>query len=441
MGLISSEKLKSISEQRRKLGLPADYDRSCAGIPKDESDVRAANGEPYVVRLKSRPKYPPFRDLVVGTVKPSPATKYRDGLPSYDDPILFKSDGMPTYHFANVVDDHLMKITHVVRASEWISSTSKHIHIYEAFGWQPPEFAHVSILTDTSRQKLSKRNLEASNMNWYIDGYRDSGVLPAALVNFVSLLGWSHDKKKDMMSMKELIENFDLRFTKGDTIVTFPKLWYLQGQHSARMAEEGGEDFERFVDQVYTSARQHPIMVEGVKSMGIARPRDYIGSVLRIDAPNYTTSEQFLQRNAYFFRRPSNLSPYRSQADEHSHAVSTLVAKAAELSVIPESDWTEKQIAVALNKIMKDVTGATNEAMVRDGSGKLKEARRTWNTAFYQYLRWAITGELVGPPIPQIMEVLGYTVCMQRLDRGAEMVKSTSENGKIGTQLESKVQA
>merc|ERR1712093_812523 len=145
------DRLFNLAQHRAKLGLPPDYDRACTHVPKDESDDRASKGESHVVRLKVPDRYPVYNDLVYGLVRqrgdftsiPRSQGKGLGAFGSFDDPILLKSDGFPTYHLANVVDDHLMEITHVIRGSEWMSSTPKHLAMYQAFGWEPPAFAPV----------------------------------------------------------------------------------------------------------------------------------------------------------------------------------------------------------------------------------------------------------------------------------------------------------
>ena len=167
-----------------------------------ESDERAAKGESHVIRLKAPKRYPHYRDLVYGKITTLGASSQL-GETTYEDLVLLKSDGLPTYHLANVVDDHHMDITHVIRATEWLATTPKHIALYDAFKWKPPAYAHVGLLQDTNGQKLSKRNLDLD-----ISAFRDTmEVFPETLVNFVALLGWSHSKKSDVMDLGQLIES------------------------------------------------------------------------------------------------------------------------------------------------------------------------------------------------------------------------------------------
>jgi glutamyl-tRNA synthetase len=164
----------------------------------------------------------------------------------FQDPILLKSDGMPTYHLANVVDDHFMRITHVVRATEWMSSTPKHVHLYNCFGWTPPKFVHVSLLQDLEGRKLSKRAGDV-----FVSQFRERGFLPEALNNFAALLGWSHDGESDVLDMEQLVKQFRTdRLTTGNTKVDHGKLEYLQRQHARRRISRGGEDEKHILDVV-----------------------------------------------------------------------------------------------------------------------------------------------------------------------------------------------
>ncbi|MCJ1231601.1 Glutamate--tRNA ligase mitochondrial, partial [Toensbergia leucococca] len=214
---------------------------------------RASGGEPHTVRLRVPDIYPEYSDLVYGLVgKQNRNTSLKYSESAYEDPILLKSDGLPTYHLANVVDDHTMEISHVIRAVEWMPSTPKHLMLYNAFGWKPPNFAHVGLLQDISRQKLSKRNMDLD-----IRSFDRDGIFPEALVNYVALLGWSHTLGSDVLSLPDLIKNFNLKFTKGNTVVDFKKLLYLQAKHAQKYSEEDGAMFESLVDRVFNTVREH----------------------------------------------------------------------------------------------------------------------------------------------------------------------------------------
>jgi len=219
----------------------------CSSIPTEES-LRRSEEEAYAIRFGKPSANPIWTDLVYGKVTPN--TKM--ALPqrgSIADVILLKRDGTPTYHLANVVDDHAMEITHVIRGTEWMPSTALHVALYEAFGWTPPEFAHVGLLTDEEQNKLSKRNFDTD-----VKALREKqGILSESLVNFLALLGWRNPQQNDVMNLQDLTNTFDLKFTRGNTIVTLDKLWFLQKHHAKRRIDEAAEQSEpttRFVELV-----------------------------------------------------------------------------------------------------------------------------------------------------------------------------------------------
>ncbi|KAK2003718.1 tRNA synthetase class I [Colletotrichum falcatum] len=215
-------------------GGSAHYPGTCRGIPPSQAERRAANGEKHVVRFRSEGR-PSFVDRVYGNYQ-----KNEDE----DDFILVKSDGYPTYHFANVIDDHLMEITHVIRGAEWLISTPKHIALYDAFKWEPPTFAHAGLLCAQNGEKLSKRNHDID-----ISSYRDKGILPSALNNWLALLGWSMNEKdlakggEVFYTAGELAEKFSLRFTKGNIKTNPDKLAVFQRKHlTHRLREENADE-------------------------------------------------------------------------------------------------------------------------------------------------------------------------------------------------------
>lgn len=198
----SAEDLHAKAKERAALGLSSEYDRTCFHISPSESDSRAAAGESYIVRLKDPDlkDQPTWHDVVHGKMGTNRAAVRRSGNDTFDDAVLLKSDGLPTYHLANVVDDHYMKITHVIRGVEWLISTRKHVTLYKAFGWEMPAFVHVGLLLDEEGGKLSKRDHK-----YDMQALKDT-VLPEALMNFLALLGWSHKEKRDYFSMEMLKE-------------------------------------------------------------------------------------------------------------------------------------------------------------------------------------------------------------------------------------------
>src|SRR5690625_4374730 len=174
----SKERLDAVREEQKIKGLIPKYDGFCRSLTLDEAKKRIANGEEHVVRLK----LPPSRDIKFNDLVRGDIVINTDDI---DDQVLLKSDGYPTYHMAVVVDDHLMKITHIVRGEEWLSSTPKHVYLYEVFGWEKPTYVHLPTVLNKDRKKLSKRHGDVS-----VDDFREKGYLPEGLVNYLALVGW-----------------------------------------------------------------------------------------------------------------------------------------------------------------------------------------------------------------------------------------------------------
>jgi glutamyl-tRNA synthetase len=196
----SEETLHAKGQQRSQSGLATLYDRTCYHIPCHESNARAANDESFVVRLKAEDKSIRYTDIVGGPYSlPPTAAKRAAAQGAYDDFILMKADGLPTYHFANVIDDYHMKITHVIRGVEWQISTPKHLSLYDAFGWTPPAIGHIGLLLNEDGTKMSKRD-----KTFDLHAFKEDGVLPEALVNFLALHGWSHTQRSDYMTLEDL---------------------------------------------------------------------------------------------------------------------------------------------------------------------------------------------------------------------------------------------
>lgn len=222
----TSERLEEMRSLQMAQKQAPKYDRHCRSLSPEEVANQIALGTPSVIRLAVPDNRDIiFRDIVRGEVKiPTDA---------FDDQVLVKSDGFPTYHLANVVDDHLMEITHVIRGEEWLPSTPKHILLYEAFGWEIPEFAHLPLLLNPDKSKLSKRQGDVA-----VEDYLAKGYLPEALINFVAFLGWNpgHGETQEIFSLEELVEKFDLsNVHKAGAVFDMQKLDWLNSEYIKRL--------------------------------------------------------------------------------------------------------------------------------------------------------------------------------------------------------------
>ncbi len=214
----SETELEQMRQEQIAKKLPPMYDERCRKLSKEEVTLRLRSGQPYVIRLKIPEQgIVKINDLIRGEIQ----FNYRD----VDDPVLLKSDGLPIYHLASVVDDHLMQITHVLRAEEWVSSLPKHIFLYQSLGWPAPQFAHLPLVLNADRTKLSKRQGHVAAEDYLAEGY-----LPEALINFMALLGWNPDNDQEIFSLKQLIKEFSTeKLQKAGAVFNVDKLGWLNG--------------------------------------------------------------------------------------------------------------------------------------------------------------------------------------------------------------------
>ncbi|OCI93073.1 glutamate--tRNA ligase [Rhizobium sp. AC27/96] len=243
------ERLEKMREAQRAAGLPPKYDGHCLNLSAEEVSTRVAAGEPHVVRMKIPTEGScKFHDGVYGDVE----------IPwdAVDMQVLLKADGMPTYHMANVVDDHLMKITHVARGEEWLASVPKHILIYQYLDWEPPVFMHLSLMRNADKSKLSKRKNPTS-----ISYYTALGYIPEALMNFLGLFFMQIAEGDELLTMEELAAKFDPEnLSKAGAIFDIQKLDWLNGRWIREKLSE-----EEFQQRVLTWAMENSRLQEGLK--------------------------------------------------------------------------------------------------------------------------------------------------------------------------------
>lgn len=226
------EDLEKMRETQKEKGLNPKYDGTCRNLTMEVVEDKLKKGVPHVIRLKMPQKgETKFLDLIRGEI-----TVENELV---DDQVLIKSDGFPTYHLANVVDDHLMGITHVMRGEEWLLSVAKHLQIYKALGWQPPQMAHLSLLLSPDRSKLSKRQGDVA-----VEDFMAKGYLPEALINYVALLGWNPGTEQEFFTMEELVEQFSLeRVGKAGAVFDMEKLNWMNAHYIRQMPEEKRVEF------------------------------------------------------------------------------------------------------------------------------------------------------------------------------------------------------
>ncbi len=216
----TQERLTSLRERQVAMNQAPGYDGHCRKLTKEEVEQKKANNEPYIIRLKM-----PYdgqtivKDMLRGDIV------FENS--KIDDQVLLKSDGFPTYHLANIVDDHLMGITDVIRAEEWIASTPKHVQLYKAFGWEEPKWYHMPLLRNADKTKISKRKNPVS-----LNYYRQEGYLKEAMLNFLALMGWSMPEDKEIFTLDEMINNFTFdRISLGGPVFDLVKLGWVNNHH------------------------------------------------------------------------------------------------------------------------------------------------------------------------------------------------------------------
>lgn len=376
----TAERLKAVRDARQKSGDQTGYDRACRALAPAESAARAAAGEPHTVRL---------------AVPLEGETRFTDGLrgpivianATVDDQVLAKSDGFPTYHLASVVDDHLMGVTHVIRAEEWIISTPKHVLLYEAFGWDVPRFYHLPLIRNPDRSKLSKRK-NPTNVLWY----RREGFLPEAVVNFLGLLGQSMADGREVFTPAEFLAEFSWdRVTTTGPIFDMDKFEWLNGMWIRRLAPDD------------LAAR---LRAEGFVPPGF--PEAYLPGAVRLMQERMRRLAEFADGVAFFAARlpyePALLVPDKKgkpvrTADETREALARWRAALADLP-----DWAAAAMEVA-GRSLADAMG--------------------WKAGdLFTPLRVAVTCRRVSTPLFETMEILGRDECLARLDEALERARA-----------------
>lgn len=350
----TSERLTQLREAQTKEKKPTMYDGLCKALPKDKAAARSAR-EPYVIRL-SMPESGEtvFSDMIRGKIR------FENKL--IDDQVLLKTDGFPTYHLGVVVDDHLMGITHIIRGEEWISSTPKHVVLYWAFGWTLPYFAHVPLLRNPDKSKLSKRK----NPVW-TSWFRDKGFLPEAMLNYLGSVTGSITIDKEIFSLSEMVAHFKLQNIKTTApIFDIEKLTWLNGQYIRALSDEE------------LSMRLRPFVTEKVSE-------ELFKSIVPLSKERMKTLTEI---NAYI--KPFiSFTPVKLE-EKFAKALKPLV------SVIPTiSTWKTAELEEKLKAVV--------------ASEKLSMH------AAFMALRLAITGEKVGLPLFETMELLGKKEVLKRL--------------------------
>ena len=363
----SEERLKKLREQRKAAKLSQImYDGHCRNLSKEEIEQNLANGLPYVIRLKV-----PKNESIVFYDKVRGKIEIQGNL--IDDQILIKSDGYPTYHLANVVDDHLMKITHIIRGEEWLSSTPKHIIIYNALEWEIPKFVHLPLLLNPDGGKLSKRQGDVA-----VEDYLSKGYLPEALLNFIALLGWHAANDREIYSLKQMEKVFSLkRINKAGAVFDIKKLNWMSGLYIRQL------DVKDFAE------RAKPFFVKA--GIDISNEEKYLKVIANAQARVSNLSETIDHSKMFYGKLNFSDDDKIILAEENSQKIYSYWIK----HLAKQDNWSAEDIKLLERK--------TIEYLGLNG----KE--------LYFPLRLALFGKCDGPDIPTIIDILGRDKTIKRL--------------------------
>ena len=369
------ERLEALREEQRAAMAQLGYDGLCRSIEPADAERRAAAGEEHVIRLAMPTEGDiEVEDLLRGTVRFDAA--------QIDDQVLVKSDGFPTYHLANVVDDHLMGISHVIRAEEWLSSLPKHVQLYRAFGWSEPVFCHLPLLRNDDSSKISKRKNPVS-----LNHYRRAGFLPEALLNYLALMGWSMPDERNMFTLAEFVDTFELGGVRlGGPVFDLAKLTWLNGCWIRELT--AAELLARLRSDLLSD--------------------DYLLQVLPLAHERIETLEDFFSYASFFFvgevawdeaARSKLLVKGRTPPQ-----TAKLFRLLLEEAIDPILDWRAETIEEALRGF-----GDRHELSPKE---------------LFMPVRVAVTGRAATPPLFDTMAVLGKEICRRRLRSAIELLRT-----------------
>ncbi|MBK7629411.1 MAG: glutamate--tRNA ligase [Ignavibacteriales bacterium] len=373
----TTERLQTLREEQEKQKLPqAKYDKHCLQLSKDEIAKNLAAGIPKVVRLNVIPNQTiKFDDIVRKHVE------FESN--NVDDQVLIKSDGYPTYHLANVVDDHLMKITHVIRGEEWLSSTPKHVLLYDSFEWERPIFAHLPLLLNPDRSKLSKRQGDVA-----VEDYRDKGYLKDALINFVALLGWNAGDDKEFYYIDELIKSFSLeRVNKAGAVFDLQKLNWLNAEHLRKKSNE--ELLSLLKDEIRKSKFKNENYSDNFLSSLIEAMKERVSFV-----------KEFIDTCTYFYEAPT---AYEQKSIE--------------------KNW-KPETAAHLNRLKDEFSSLKNPSKeeFEHALAKISEELNVSKGKLIHPLRLAVSGLSTGPGMFDLLITLGKDEVVKRIETAIEKI-------------------
>ncbi|MFA7290201.1 MAG: glutamate--tRNA ligase [Melioribacteraceae bacterium] len=373
----STERLTSLRDEQKSQNLQAKYDKHCLSLSESDIKEKLDAGIPFVIRLNvpSSEKVV-FNDIIRNRVEFDTNT--------IDDQVLIKSDGFPTYHLANVIDDHLMEISHVIRGEEWLSSTPKHVLLYNFFGWDIPQFAHLPLLLNPDKTKLSKRQGDVA-----VEDYRAKGYSPEALVNFVALLGWNAGDDKEFYYMEELIEKFSLdRVNNSGAVFDIQKLNWLNTEHFRKLPK-------------VELLKELKLVIADSEFNDANYSDEYLLLVIESMIERVISVKEILEKSPYFFTDPVSYeeeSKAKNWKTETPELLTELAKRFALLGEITDKHDFEKPLKELA--VEKEI-----------GAGKLIHP-----------LRLAVSGMSTGPGVYDILFIIGKEKTISRIEKAVKAI-------------------
>ncbi len=371
----TQEELEQIREDMQKSGLGQGYDGRAKRLSKEESDKRAASGEAFVIRLATPTEGETLiKDALRGEVR----------IPNSEvpDAVLMKSDGIPTYHLAVVVDDHVMGVTHVVRGEEWLPTAPVHVLLYQTFGWQEPVWIHMPLLKNADGKKLSKRRDDSS-----LDSYKEQGIVAEALLNYLATMGWSMPDGREFFSLKDMIKQFKFeRISLGGSVFDMKRLRHYNAHY-----------LREVLDLETVAERAKPFFEAAGYSW---KDEDYLLDVIDVLLPRIETLAELTEQSAYFFSDSFN---YTEEAKRKLEAGQKhLEALERELSRLDFFDFDD--VDDALREYVKSESVKMGEVMMP--------------------LRAALTGSTQAPGVSDLAVILGKSRTLERIGRAISYLEA-----------------
>lgn len=361
------DKLRKIAEENHMAFM---YDGHCKNLSKEEIEEKIKAGVPYVIRQKM-PKegVSTYEDVVYGTISVENRI--------LEDQVLLKSDGYPTYNFANVIDDHLMHINVVARGNEYVMSTPKYNLLYDAFGWERPTYIHLPMVLGEDGQKLSKRNGDASFMDLYHEGY-----LPAAIVNYLALLGWSPENNQEIFTLDELVKVFDpSRISKSPSSYDVKKLNWVNAHYIKKLSlDDCVKLVKPFLSEAYDLSDKSD---------------EWIKELVRIYQSHISYGKEIVKETEMFFNKDINPNSECLEFMKDETIPNTIKVFKEEIENI--SEWTIENISSAINNT--------------------KEKASVKGKMLYMPIRIKTTGVMHGPELPDTIHLLGKDIILERLSK------------------------